>query len=78
MDLVEAHLKPFGLMKTEVEMGISGGGDQPAPYICIGLLYFDTRDGYDKGIAKVGSILRGDIQNFTSITPIRQIGEVLA
>jgi hypothetical protein len=38
---------------------------------------FETRDGYDRGIAEVGSILRGDIANFTAIVPIRQISEVL-
>jgi uncharacterized protein (TIGR02118 family) len=78
MDLVEKHLKPFGLTKTEVEKGISGGGDQPAPYVCVGLLYFETEDGYEKGIAAVGSILRGDIPNFTNIAPVRQISEILA
>lgn len=31
MDLVKKHLKPFGLIKADVEKGISGGGDQPAP-----------------------------------------------
>ena len=33
MDLVKKHLQPFGLIKADVEKGISGGGDQPAPYI---------------------------------------------
>jgi uncharacterized protein (TIGR02118 family) len=77
MELVWKHLKPFGLFKTGVEKGISGGGDTPAPYICIGMLYFESPDGYDKGVAEVGSILRGDIPNFTNVIPIRQIGEVL-
>jgi uncharacterized protein (TIGR02118 family) len=77
MKLVEEHLKPFGVIKTEVDKGVSGGGDEPAPYICIGHLYFETRDGYDKGIAEKGAILRGDIPNFTNVTPIRQISEVL-
>ena len=78
MGLVKKHLQPFGLIKTDVEKGISGGGDQPAPYICIGNLYFKSRDGYDMGIAEAGPILRGDISNFTDITPVRQISEILA
>ena len=78
MKLVEENLKAFGLVKTGVDKGISGGGEDPAPYICIGHLYFETREGYDNGIAETGSILRGDIPNFTDITPIRQISEVLA
>lgn len=77
MQLVEKHLKPFGLIKTGVDKGISGGGDEPPPYTCIGHLYFETRDGYDQGIAEVGSILRGDIANFTNSAPIRQISKVL-
>ena len=77
MDLVKKHLQPFGLLKAEVEKGISGGGDQPAPYICIGNLYFESHDGYDKGIAAAGSILRGDIPNFTDLPAVRQISEIL-
>jgi uncharacterized protein (TIGR02118 family) len=77
MDFVKKHLKPFGLIKADVEKGISGGGDQPAPYICIGNLYFESRDSYDRGIAEAGPILRGDISNFTDITPVRQISEIL-
>ncbi|MBW1766334.1 MAG: EthD family reductase [Deltaproteobacteria bacterium] len=75
--LVEDSLKPFGMTRIEVDKGISGGGDLSAPYICIGHLYFETPDGYDKGIAEKGAILRGDIPNFTNITPIRQISKVL-
>jgi uncharacterized protein (TIGR02118 family) len=78
MDMVEKHLKPFGLIKTEVDKGCSGGGDLPAPYTCVGYLYFDSIDGYDKGIAECGSVLRGDIPNFTNVTPTRQISEIWA
>jgi uncharacterized protein (TIGR02118 family) len=78
MDLVHKNLKSYGLIKTEADRGISGGGDAPPPYVCVGHLYFATRDGYDKGMAQCGPILRGDIPNFTSITPTRQISEVLA
>jgi len=77
MSLVTHHLKPFGLIKTEADQGVSGGGDQPAPYICIGYLYFESRDGYDKGTAEAGPIIRGDVSNFTNITPVRQISEIL-
>lgn len=77
MDLVQKHLESFGLIKTDVDKGISGGDDQPPPYICVGNLYFESPDGYNRGIAEAGSILRGDIPNFTNITPVRQISEVL-
>jgi uncharacterized protein (TIGR02118 family) len=72
-ELAEKLLTPFGLMKMEVDWGISGGGGQAPPFICVGQLYFDTADGYDRGVAAVGSTLRGDIPNFTNVTPTRQI-----
>ena len=78
MELVIRHLKPFGLVRTEVLKGISGGGGQPAPYVCIGSLYFETADGYEKGVAASGGAVRADIPQFTDITPVRQISEVVA
>jgi uncharacterized protein (TIGR02118 family) len=77
MALVEKHMKPFGLLRTEVLRGISGGGGQPAPYVCIGDLYFDSADGYEKGSKASGGVLRTDIPNFTDVAPIRQISEIL-
>lgn len=77
MELVRKNLKPYGLIKTEVDRGISGGGDQPAPYLCIGYLYFESKKGYDKGMAEVGRTLRGDIPNYTNIAPVRQISDIL-
>jgi len=77
MESVKKSLQPYGLIKTEVDRGISGGGDQPAPYLCIGHLYFESKEGYDKGMAKVGRTLRGDIPNYTNITPVRQISDIL-
>ena len=77
MSLVQKHLKPFGLIKTGVDKGISGGGEAPPLYICVGHLYFETAEGYEKGIAQCGAILRGDIPNFTDLKPVRLISEVL-
>jgi uncharacterized protein (TIGR02118 family) len=77
MELVKKRLTPYGLVKTGVERGVSGGADLPAPYVCIGHLYFEEKEGYDKGMAEWASLLKGDIPNFTDITPIRQISEIL-
>ena len=75
--LVKKLLTPFGLIKMEVDKGLSGGGGLPAPYLGVGQLYFDTADGYDRGVAEVGPTLRGDITNFTNVTPVRLISEIL-
>jgi uncharacterized protein (TIGR02118 family) len=77
MELVKSLLKPFGLIKTEVDRGLSGGGNLSAPYVCVGHLYFDSKDSYDRGVAEKGLLIRGDIPNFTNATPIRQISEIL-
>ncbi len=37
MDLVKNLLKPFGLIKTEVDRGLSGGGNLSAPYVVSGI-----------------------------------------
>lgn len=77
MKIVEQHMKPFGLQRTAVDKGISGGAGQKAPYICIGHLFFDRPDGYDEGVKAAGTALRDDIPNFTNVTPMRLISEVL-
>ncbi|HKI97502.1 MAG TPA: EthD family reductase [bacterium] len=77
MKLVEEHMKPFGLQRTGVDKGISGGAGQKAPYVCVGTLYFDRPDGYDEAIKKAGPALREDIANFTNVTPTRLISEVV-
>lgn len=77
MKLVREHLAEFGLIRTSVERGISGEAGAPAPYLCVGMLYFDSPHAFDKGIEAKGHILRPDIPNFTNTTPIRLISEVL-
>ncbi len=78
MDLVRKLMAPFGLVRAEVVKGLSGGAGQPPPYVCVGNLYFETAEGYEKGVAASGGRLRADIPNFTDVTPIRLIGEVVA
>jgi uncharacterized protein (TIGR02118 family) len=77
MQLVRTHMQPHGLVRTEVLKGLSGTAGQPAPYICIGNLYFETAEGYEKGIAASAGALRADIPNFTDVSPVRQISEIL-
>ena len=77
MRQVEKLLKPYGLVKTTVEKGLSGGAGKTPPYVCIGCLFFETEDGYERGIAGEGSVLREDIKNYTDIQPIRQISKLL-
>ncbi len=77
MKLVAEQFRPFGLTKTGVEKGISGGAGQSAPYVCVGYMLFDRADGYDEGVKAVGSVLRADIANYTNVTPTRLISELI-
>lgn len=76
MQLVRDLLTEEGLVKTEVNRGVSSP-NQPAPYHCVGSLYFRTGEGFERGIAKHSKVLRGDIVNFTDVTPIRQLSEIV-
>ena len=77
MPLVEKHLKHFGLTAWEVLEGISGTGNDPAPYLGVGILYFESEDGYNQGVSEKAVILRGDIPNFTNVTPVRLLSRVI-
>ena len=63
MNLVREYMTPFGLIKAETDRGVSGGGDQPAPYAGVGQLYFETLDGYDKAIAAYKKVLENNPQD---------------
>jgi len=77
MRLVREAMAPFGLVRTEVEKGIGDGAGKPAPYVCVGHLYFEKPDGYEKAIQAAGAKLRADIPNYTNIQPVRQVGELV-
>ena len=75
--MAEEAMRPFGLVKTVVEKGISGGSGKPPPYLCVGHLYFETVDGYEKAVAEHGERLRADFPNYTNVQPVRLISEIL-
>lgn len=78
MALVKQHLGPHGLIKVGIEKGIGGGnpGDSPE-YLCIGSLYFESEAQYRAAMGAIGPVLRDDIPNFTNVTPVRQVNEVV-
>jgi len=76
MKLVQELMGPEGLVKIGVDKGVSMSG-QPAPYHCIGQLYFTDPQGYERAVQKHAARLRGDIPNFTDVTPVRLLSEVM-
>jgi uncharacterized protein (TIGR02118 family) len=51
------------------------GGDNPAPYHCIGYLVFDKADDFFTGMANAPET-RADVGNFTNVTPQLQFSEI--
>jgi uncharacterized protein (TIGR02118 family) len=79
MMLVAERLKSFGLVRTEVDKGLAGGAPgAPAPYVCIGQVYFDSVDAFQKGMSTHGKEIMADIPNYTDIAPQIQISEIVS
>ena len=78
MQLVQQRLKSFGLVRTEVDKGVAGGGPgAPAPYVAIGHVYFNTVADFQKGMGQHGKEIMGDVPNYTDIQPQIQISEII-
>ncbi|MBD1363901.1 EthD family reductase [Mucilaginibacter sp. ZT4R22] len=63
---------------TVIEKGVGGRapGD-PAPYVAIGSLYFESVAAFQDGMKTYGKQIRDDIPNYSNITPVVQISEVV-
>ena len=78
LPLVQGLLGSMGLQKGEVEKGISSADpSQPAPFVVIGHLFFETTEQVHAAFSTHGREIMGDIKNFTEIQPTFQIAEVL-
>jgi uncharacterized protein (TIGR02118 family) len=78
MKMVTERLKPFGLIRTEVDKGMAGGAPgSPAPYVAVGQVYFPSLEGFQKGMGQHGKEIMGDVPNYTNIQPQIQISEMI-
>jgi uncharacterized protein (TIGR02118 family) len=79
LTMVEARLKSFGLIRTEVDKGLAGGAPgTPAPYVCIGYVWFNSVESFRKGMRAHGEEIMDDIRNYTDIVPQIQISEIVS
>lgn len=78
LDLVKA--KWGSLIKDAyVTKGLGGGAPgEPPTYQIMAHISFESMDALNKAIAGHGDEIFADVPNFTDITPIVQIGEVLS
>ncbi len=78
MPMVAGLLAPGGLIRVELEKGISGTDpNSPPMYVAVGSLYFNTLEEVHAAFSTHGRAIMGDIPNYTDIKPAFQIGEVI-
>jgi len=78
MLLVKQRLGGLGLVRLEIDKGLAGGAPgAPAPFVCIGHLYFNSLGDFQKAMKEHGKELMGDVPNFTNLQPQVQISEIV-
>jgi uncharacterized protein (TIGR02118 family) len=77
MPFVLDKAKSFGLLRYEIDTGLSGGATgSPAPYASIGRLYFTNVEEFEKGMEAHGAEFIADIPNYTDIQPQFQVSQM--
>ena len=78
MPMVQSRLDSMGLLRIEMEKGLSSADPSaPAPFVAIGVLYFNTAEEVHEGFKTHGREIMGDIPNYTDIAPQFQISEIV-
>jgi uncharacterized protein (TIGR02118 family) len=68
MPMVMDRCKSFGLIRYEIDSGLAGGEPgSPAPFTCVGRLYFNTAAEFQQAMAAHGQEILGDVPNYTDI-----------
>ncbi len=76
--LVKEKLNPLGMVKIEVEKGLSGvSPDEPAKFQWTAHMYFESIEKFGEAFGKEGEGLVSDVPNYTELKPVFQISEVI-
>ncbi|HWV31767.1 MAG TPA: EthD family reductase, partial [Dyadobacter sp.] len=77
MPMVAGYLGA-NLVKYTIEKGLSSGiPNQPLPYMAIGTFYVKSLSEYQKAIAPNRDAIRADFANYTDVTPVILVSEVV-
>ena len=61
-----------------VDKGLAGGSPgEPPAFVGMCHIFCDSVDSFEKAFGPHANEIRGDIPNYTDLTPIRQISEVV-
>ncbi len=78
MPLVHSRLDSMGLLRSEVERGVSSADpNAPAPFVAINVLYFNTVEEVHEAFKTHGREIMGDVPNYTDTSPQIQISEIV-
>ena len=77
MPMVAGYLGS-NLVKYSIEKGLASGiPDTPLPYMAIGIFYIKNLDEYKAAITPNRETIRADFPNYTNISPIILVSEVI-
>jgi uncharacterized protein (TIGR02118 family) len=66
------------LVKYTIEKGVANGmPNQPLPYMAVGAFYVKSLEAYQTAIAPHRDAIRADFANYTSVTPVILVSEVV-
>lgn len=78
MALMHQNLDATGLLRSEVEKGVSDADPNAPPrFVAAATLYFDTVEHVHQGFKTHGREIMGDLANFTDIKPQFLISEIV-
>jgi len=77
MPMVAGYLGE-NLIKYTIEKGVSSGiPSQPLPFMAIGIFYVKSLSDYQAAVGPHRDAIRADFPNYTNISPIILVSEVL-
>ena len=77
MALVRERCAGLGLVRLEADKALAGGDPTaPPPFLCIGHLYFNSTEDFQKALGTHGPELMADIPNYTNVRPQIQVAEI--
>lgn len=74
---VREKLQPLGMLKLEVDRGVSGGGGDPSQYLFLAHMVFDSLESFQNAFGRTREEISSDVQNYTDIKPRIQISEII-
>lgn len=76
--LARRLLTPLGLVRMEIDRGVSGEEPRSTPrYACAAHLYFASADAFYEAMASRGDELGSDVPNYTDLEIETQVSEIL-